>query len=291
MPEFQPSMNGNHKAPPEISGAFPMAPGLDEFESPGGLEAPLDVAQRRRRQTEFLPDPPARSLRTILYNLYRHEWAGGPLTRWLWGALLLLGLMWAVWLQPRWLGIAVALVAVIALFATLAILRRSDFVRFEELPLPTVTPEALSPSDKIAVYATGLFMVEGKYRRFTYLPGYFRTFATREHAMLCLVRDRRFLKIGQWPVLDVGMWYAFCTDDLIKQVRYGQLYFEQRPCQAIAIDYQLTRPASGRLSGEKTLDETIYLVCTNESDTQRLLADLFTDRAAEPSANQMETSR
>jgi hypothetical protein len=281
-------MNGNHKAPPEISGAFPMASGLEGLDGPEGLEVPLNVAQQRIRQTNFLPDPAARSLRTILYNLYRQEWAGGPLTRWIWGALLLLGGLWAIWLQPRWLGIAVALVAVIALFVTLGILRRSDFVRFEEQPLPTVAPEPLSPNDKIAVYATGHFMVEGQYRRFTYLPGYFRTFVTREHAVLCLARDRRFLKFGQWPVFDVGMWYAFCTGGLIEQVRYGQLHFERQPRPAIAIDYQLTRPATGRLSGEKTLEETIYLVCTSEADTQRLLADLLTDKAAAILADTVE---
>lgn len=280
-------MNGNHKAPPEISGAFPMSSGP---EVPGGLEVPLNVAQQRKRQTNFLPDPPARSPRTILYNLYRQEWAGGPLTRWIWGALLVLGGLWALWLQPRWLGIAVALVAVIALFIVLGILRRSDFVRFEEQPLPSVTPEPLSSNDKIAVYVTGHFTVEGQYRRFTYLPGYFRTFATREHAVLCLARDRHFLKFGQWPMLDVGMWYAFCTGGLIEQVRYGRLHFERQPCQAIAIDYQLTRPATGRLSGEKTIEETIYLVCTSEADTQRLLADLLTDKAAAIPAAILEAS-
>ena len=262
---------------------------------PPSLEAPsLEMPSslvRRRGQSAFLPDPPARSLRAVLYNLSRHEWGGAPLTRWLWIALIALGGLWAIWLQPRWLGMAVALLAVIALFIALAFLRRADFVRFEEEPLPSVTPEPLSTNDKLAVYATGHFMVEGQYRRFAFLPGYFRTFATREHALLCLARDRRFLKVGRWPVLDVGMWYIFCTGSLIEQVRYGQLHFERQPRPAIAIDYRLTRPASGRLSGEKTLDETIYLVCTSEADTLRLLADLLTDMpAVAPAAHNLETS-
>ncbi len=255
------------------------------------LEVPSQVAQQQERRTEFLVDPPAGSLRSILYGLYRHEWAGGPLTRWIWSGLLLLGGLSAIWLQPWWLGLVIALAAVIAFFLMLNILRRSDFVRFEEQAVPVVTPEPLSPNDKIAVYTTGHFSVEGQYRRFTYLPGYYRSFATREHAILCLARDRRFLRLGRWPVLDVGMWYIFCTERLIDQVRYGQLHFERESRPAVAIDYRLTRPAPGRRSGEKTLDETIYLVCTNEADTKRLIADLFTDNTAvSPTADIMETS-
>ena len=178
LPKFQPSMNGNHKAPPEISGAFPMAPGLDELESPEGSEAPLNVAQQRNARLSFSLICRARSLRTILYNLYHHEWAGGPLTRWLWGAVLSLARCGQSGYSPRWLGIAVA-----ACGGDHALRHRWPccVVRFR--PLRRVAsadgnPAALSPSDKIAVYATGIFTVEGQYHRFTYLPGYFRTFAT-----------------------------------------------------------------------------------------------------------------
>ncbi len=300
LPEIQPSRNGNHKAPPNTSGAFPVTTndraGHRAAIDPGnrgghdGLEVPSRVAQQRQRRTEFLVDPPARSLRSILYSLYRHEWAGGPLTRWIWSGLLLLGGLSTLWLQPWWLGLTVILATVLALFVMLVILRRSDFVRFEEQGLPGVTPKPLSPNNKIAVYATGHFTVEGQYRRFTYLPGYYRSFATREHAVLCLARDRRFLGLGQWPVLDVGMWYIFCTERLINQVRYGQLHFERESRPAVAIDYRLTRPAPSRRSGEQTLDETIYLVCTSEADTKRLIADLLTDRATvSPTADILET--
>jgi len=264
LPEIRPSSNGNLKAPPDVSGAFSMhAP----------LEAPAVVATKRREGTRFPADPPARSFRSMLYNAYHHELAGTRLTRLLLFALALFAIVWAIMLPVRWLGAVGAAVAAAALIITLVVQRRRDFVAFEEGLMPDVTPAPLTPNEKIPIYATGQFAVEGDYQRYSYLPGYARIFSTGEHAILCLLRDRKFAGIGRWPALETGMWYIFFMSHDIRQVRYGSLKFEKEAATAIAVDYQLAVPASDSRRA-KTLDETVYLVCVNEDDTPRLLADL-----------------
>lgn len=281
IPEIQPSSNGKHEAPQETSGAFHMA---------AIWEAP-EQEQRRRRRTEFLPELPADSLRAFFYKAYRHELGGVSLTRWFFSACLALAFIWLVGVFPgRWIGVAFWLVAALAGGLTTALLRRRNFVRFYAGTLPAVTPRPAGPEDKFAAYVTGHFTVEGRYARFTMLPGFYRTFATREHALLCLVRDSRFLRVGRWMADQVGMWYVFFMPDEITDVQYGKLQFDRTLHDAIAVTYQLTTPATGKLKREQTVLETVYIVPGSEEGGRRILADLLYERVNIVAAAQNESA-
>jgi hypothetical protein len=241
------------------------------------LEAPANLVRPNRPRTVFPAEASADSVRTLLYNAYRHEVGAVRLTRWLIFLCLLIAAAWATGFLPgRWWVSGAALLAALTLVTAVVRQRRRDFVRFEELERPEVMPEKVDPNDKIGVHVTGHFSVEGQYARYTFLPGFYRTFATREHALLCLVRSRRFLKIAIWPPEQTGMWYVFFTPHLMHSVRYGRLHFSSAASPAIAVDYDLTVLKPGRTK-EQIVTETVYIACANERDAARILADLLVE--------------
>ncbi len=221
-------------------------------------------------------------MRQLLYNLTRHHWSGAPLSRWLAFLLLLGGLVTGIgWLPGGWPVAALWLLAFLTLLGMMVYWRRRDFVRFQEAPAPELIPARLDPSDKIPIFATGHFSVEGKYRRFTWLQGFFRTFATREHAVICHVPPRRFL-LGQWPERETGLWYQFFMPGDIQQVRWGVIDFGAKPMVGLAVEYRLTIPKRSRLSRARTLDETVFLACHTEEDARRILANLLYELTPPP---------
>lgn len=208
------------------------------------------------------------------------------MSRWLAFLLLLGGLVTAAgWLPGGWPVAGLWLLALLALLGVTAYWRRRDFVHFQEAPAPDLLPARLDPSDKIPIFATGHFSVEGKYRRFTWLQGFFRTFATREHAVICHVPPRRFL-LGQWPERETGLWYQFFMPGDILRVRWGAVQFGPEPMVGVAVDYRLAIPKRGRLSRARTLEETVFLACHNEADARRILANLLYELTPPPSAPQ-----
>ncbi len=263
----------NGEAPQQSGGAF---------RAPRTLEPPAIIERVRRRRTTFPPEAKNDSLRTLLYNAYRHEFSGAPLTRWLIIGLIALAIFWMTGLPPGrwWVGGAALLLALI-LIVTIVITRRRDFVRFEESSPPVVAAAQLDPADKIPVNVTGYFSVEGQYARYTWLPGFYRTFATREHALLCLVRNRRFLRIGRWPGYQTGMWYVFFTPEMMRRIRYGRLHFGRKAAPAIAVDYEFVIPKSGRFQRDQQVEETVYIACQNEEDARRIWADLIVEEIGE----------
>jgi len=275
------SPNGYHaetkiaaKAPRNSRGAFAM----HEPQS----------TRPRPKPTQFLAEYERTSWRTFFYNLSRHHFGSAPLTRWISNLLIIGFLVTAViwlggWLlaqntQPRLALLSLlCLAGAMAWGTTLAQLRRQDFVQFSAERMPEVTPSELGTEDKIPVYVTGQFGVEDKRQRYTYLPGFYRTFSTREHALLCQRRAYNFLRFCRWPAEEIGMWYIFVTPDRIQQVRWGQLHFGELPSPAIAIDYQATEPSKRLLQREHTQNETLYLVYQDQEDGLRILSDLLYD--------------
>ncbi|MCB0044198.1 MAG: hypothetical protein KDD92_02080 [Caldilineaceae bacterium] len=269
-PDFTHHRNGNGpnktKAPSLGDGAFRFA----------ALEAPDHLPKPRPTRTVFPPNAAADSQSSRLYQAYRHELAGISLTRWLIWLLTALAIVAATPLLPGpwWLG-GIALLPALWL-AIMVVTRRSrDFVRFDAQPTPALTPQKLDSADKIPAHVTGHFSVEGQYMRYTWLPGFYRTFSTREHALLCLVRPRRFARIGIWPPEQAGMWYIFFTPPLVRAVRYGRLYFERKPRPAVAVTYELTISRPGRK--EKVAEETVYIACADEAAAHSILADLLVE--------------
>lgn len=223
---------------------------------------------------------------SFFYSLNRHHWAGATLSRWLQVILLLGALFTALgWVPGGWPGAVVWLALFgLVLFGSVYWQKR-DYVQFEESSPPTVVPAPLDPTDKIPIFATGRFSVEGKTQRFTWLQGFFRTFATREHAALCLAPESSFLLLGTWPEREVGMWYCFFMPDQIEDLRWGHVQFDSEPLTCVAVDYQLEVPKQGRFSRAQTLYETFYLACPDPEDAQRILADLLHDQQPVPAAD------
>jgi hypothetical protein len=217
-------------------------------------------------------------VRSLFYNLNRYYLSGAPLSRWLIVFLLLGGTATALgWAPGGWPATGLWLLAAVGVIVITWKLKRQDFIAFHELPAPVLEPKPLPASEKVPIHASGHFHVEGKYRRFAWIEGYFRTFATREHAALCLVPPSRFLGVARWPDEETGMWYCFVMPAHIQQVRWGEIHFRGGPNTGVAVDYQLTIPKQGRLRPERTEFETLYLACESKEEACLILADLLYD--------------
>jgi len=220
----------------------------------------------------------------LIYHLDRMMLAGAPVVRWIDGLLLLAGALGAFGFVPgRFLTAGLCLV----LFASFIWFRRHwrsrDYVQFVESAPPAVTPQPLAPRDSVPIHASGYFTVEEKNERFTWLQGYFRTFATREHAVICLVQPKRFL-LAEWPEKDVGMWYVFFFPRSVRSIRYGTVNYGKNTQTCLAIEHEILIPKRGRFSRERTVQETVLLASPTEEDTRRILADLLHDTHAKDEA-------
>ncbi|RME62233.1 MAG: hypothetical protein D6790_06675 [Caldilineae bacterium] len=202
--------------------------------------------------------------------------------RWVQVALAGVALIAAVgWLPGRWITAAVALLLLVALTWRARHWRTRDYIRFHDRPKPDVTPAALPASAKLPIFASGYFSVEGKHQHFTWLQGYFRTFPTREHAVLCLVQDSSYLLFGQWPEHEVGMWYCFFKPEVIEKIRWGEIVFDDHRMPGLAVQHTVHMPKRGRLRPARTVSKTIYLACHTEEDARAILADLLYDHRKE----------
>jgi hypothetical protein len=219
------------------------------------------------------------SLHTVLYDLSRYFMAGIPLLRWVLGLLLVGGLLWGVARLPGgWWVAGLFLCGWLIFIGAFHYWRRRDFVRFTALPLPTVEPARLTDADKVPVFVTGYLSVENKAQRFTWLPAFYRTFATREHALLCYATADSWGRIGRWLDDEVGLWYLFFQPYELVELRWGTLAFGRTPQPALAITYQRHIPQKSRWQPERTVNEVVYLAVAQTTDAQRIMADLLYDQ-------------
>jgi hypothetical protein len=239
----------------------------------GGVS--LASAHRRAQPTVFPDDLPLRGPNALLYALHHFQLAGLPVARWISLALLALAAIWATGILPgRWWGCAFWLLAALAFTMWGARARSADYVTFAPGSAPVLS-QTLQPSDKLSVYATGQFNVEGRYQRFTFLPGFYRTFATGEHALLCLARERKWAALASWPPEEPGMWYAFMMPADIIGLHWGELQFGASHAPAVAIDYRLTIPAGGRRKQDLVRAERLYVAVATQEDGRQLYTDLL----------------
>jgi hypothetical protein len=234
-------------------------------------------AHIRSRQTEFLPDIASDSWAMRLYLLSRAHLLEIPLIRWINLLLIGLGLAWGWFSLPGgWVGGALWLLAALMLFLCVRSARRHAFTRFVPTPLsPTPSAQTLPPAQKRPLYVTGELSVEQKARTFTALPGFYRTFATREHALLCRVRERRIWGVAAWPAEEVGLWYAFFTPQQIESIQPGEVKAGRQPLAGLSIIYRPTPQPSARR--RQPALATLYLGFVSEEDRSAVLADLLVD--------------
>lgn len=192
-------------------------------------------------------------------------------------------LLWRLRGMPPVSPLHWAVLALIMLFAAgLAFLMRwagrRMYVHFEpQLHLAHPAPACLDPTDKVLVHATGEFAVEGKVHLFADLLAYWRTFATREHAVMAIVHRSRFLLLGQAPSQDLGMWYIFFTPETVESLAPGVIRFgrSRRPALRVAYRHAPASP-SGR-KPPKPLTRVVYLAFEDGSARQAVWADMRSD--------------
>lgn len=236
----------------------------------------------------------------LSYQVNRHHWMGAPLDRWAAVGLVMLAGLFAI----RWLpGGAVGVALCALLLAALLLLRRLAARRYFQVFVAEGEPARrrpaaamLDPADKLLLRATGGFEVEGRNRDFTELLAYFRSFETREHAVMAICPPSSFVGIGAWPGHEIGMWYMFFKNTEIQRIVPGQVEFGRANRPALRIDVRREIPPAtspldvwgGYRSGGRTKprfeNATLYLSFDSPADRERVLADLLADATALVSA-------
>jgi hypothetical protein len=152
---------------------------------------------------------------------------------------------------------------------------QQQFVGFVPIAIPSLNRAPLQPHEKLPIYATGLLSVEGREQYFSALPGFYRTFATGEHAVLCRAAERGWLGVLGWPPEEVGMWYTFLNPSDIDTLMWGQLNFGTTQLPALAVVYRLELPAGPRRKNAEVRQVTLYLAARATDDAQQLYVDLL----------------
>jgi hypothetical protein len=234
---------------------------------------------------------------TVLQTLYvlRHQQVmGAPAQRWVVVVLLLAALLMASGLLPGGpMGGLVGLLLIVALLAGQRLAGGRQYVYFQadsSLVQPPADATPLNPTDKLALRATGLFEVEGKAQRFSELPAWYRSFSTREHAIMAVVQPgRRLAGLVRWPEDEVGMWYIFIKHHELHAVQPGVLRFGRSCRPALRLHIQQTQPDKGAVmdawglqwgkdkSQLATRQQTIYLSFDGEAERARVMGDVLLD--------------
>jgi hypothetical protein len=220
--------------------------------------------------------------------LRQHRSAGWGLDRWgitlTWGVAAAILLLWLLRGRPfvsagHWAFLALLALAGLGLIILRAWAKGRSYVIFTLQSGRTAPPAAaLRPSDKVLVRATGRFEVEGRSEFFADLMAYWRTFASREHSVMAIAHESRFLGVGSRPAEDVGMWYAFFRPETIEAVTPGTLAFGSRTGPALSIAYRHTppQPDDGRRRAlPKPVRTLLDLACEDEEARRRIWADLL----------------
>ncbi|MGC8780985.1 MAG: hypothetical protein ACP5UQ_08990 [Anaerolineae bacterium] len=227
-----------------------------------------------------------RMLLKLAYQLQHHHLGEWALDRWgVATALLVAGAIVLRWIArgrpalPAWHWLVLVSILFVA-FGLLYLRRwagRRMYVQFTADPLlATPAPQPLAASDKVPVRATAYFEVEGKAHFFADLMAYWRTFNTREHAIMAIVHRSRFLLLGAVPERLVGMWYVFFKPEMIAEIVPGVVAFGAAQRPALRVAY---RPTTAVRSRKQSRPQTqiVYLGFAGETDRAQVWADLLAD--------------
>jgi hypothetical protein len=221
----------------------------------------------------------------LAYQLQLHRLGSWSLHRW--GVTLALGaaafliLQWLVRGRPpvpwwHWLLPAALIAATIGLILLQRWATARHYVRFTPEPAAAApAPLALDPRDKVQVRATGRFQVEGRSGEFANLLSYWRTFASREHAIMAISHGSRFLLIGFTPEDQVGMWYIFFMPQAVRTVTAGRLTFGADEGPALCVRYVRSEANADSKKPPRQVDETVYLTFEDDATRRRVWGDLL----------------
>lgn len=229
----------------------------------------------------------------LFYNLRSHRIGEWSLDRLLvtlaWAAAVFVLLRWILAGQPplaawHWLILAALVLGGLAVIILARLAARQNFVVFTVRPDLAAPPSMpLDPQDKVQTYATGHFEVEGKVGFFGGLLAYWRTFATREHAVMAILHRTRFLGLARTADAQLGMWYIFIAPENIEEVSAGDLQFGGQRHPALRITYRHIPPqaAARRLAARlhtPPLHRAVYLAFEDDAARSRVWADVLDGR-------------
>lgn len=255
---------------------FDPQPSLNGHNGPS--KANLNAQPPKPRASVFLKHLPVSSWHSFLHHLAVAHFASVSLLRLitlLWIAIILLGLIGS-YPGGNLIGVLL-LIGLVAFYVHFYMQRRTDFVDFQPAKGTTPAPLSLPVEDKIAIYVTGECAVEGKQRRFTCLPGFYRTFATREHALLCQVKERRIFGLAAWNGAEIGLWYVFFYPATIRKIQTGLLTYGRETIPTVAVEYLVTRTFKKSGEPDRTEVQTILISTPDAADLHTVLADLLVD--------------
>ncbi len=215
----------------------------------------------------------------FLHDAARHYIFDIRLSSWLTFLLLLLAFL-------AWLGVIGGGAGLSLTLAALALIlslsrrwaRGRYFVHFRPDKTNAAPGEQppLWPEDKLLLRAAGHFFVRHKEHDFPNLIAYYRTFETREHAIMARNTPTRVLGLAHSNPEIEHMWYIFITPEALREVIRGELYFGARPKPALKLVY--TRPEKwGEPEESKKIVDVAYLSFDSEEDRRRVQADLMLD--------------
>ena len=180
----------------------------------------------------------------LAYQIRHHRVGGWALDRWAvtlaWGASALILAQWQLRGRPvlpawHWAILTLLLLAGAALVVLRGWAAQRSYVTFDPQPGLMAPPAApVSPEDKVPLRATGWFDVQGAERFFADLTAYWRTYASREYAVLAIQHPTRFLLLAHSRPEDAGMWYAFISPRRSGKLRPACCVTGGRPAQGCA---------------------------------------------------------
>jgi hypothetical protein len=244
----------------------------------------------------------------LAYQLRVHRAGAWGLDLWLIGlALLGAGGSLAAWplhtggdLAQRWPWGLAFLGLASALLALRVVGQKQQYVKFAPDDGAVAPPGAcLDPKARILIHASGPFSVAGRRQGFTDLLAYWRTFASREHAVMAIVHPSRYLLVGEIPAGLTGMWYFFATPESIREIIAGVVTFGRVTGPALRVRCDeppspLPSPlrSSGTLRGRRQRRPApcdLFLRFGDEAARDLVWADLLADAekahgAAQPQA-------
>jgi hypothetical protein len=208
----------------------------------------------------------------LLHGLGRHQLLGATLHRWLLIGLLVGALLaWIGWLPGGVLLAGLLVAAAILLIAGQNRAQKQFYVYFSPEPAAPPTPSPLAAADKLPALASGLFAVDERTASFTNLNAFYRTYPTREHAILARKTPARFLGLGEADPTLLGMWYIFVTPAALTGVRAGAVGFGRSQRPGLRLDYVRTNK-----KGEAALTFA-YLCFESLAERDRVWADLLVE--------------
>ncbi len=211
----------------------------------------------------------------LLYNLDHHYFVEVRLRIWLNWALAFLSMLVLLSRLPASLGLALLLLLIIILLSLISRYARGryyvHFVSEQNLEPPEDPPAPLWPEDKLLHRASGHFHVEDREGDWAWLIAYYRTFETREHAIMARRTPSTFLKVGEADPQSLGMWYIFISPENLLDVTPGWTYFDGDGEPALRLRWRRF-DEKGR-----PIDDVAFLHFDSTADRERVQADLLLD--------------